>query len=106
MSPPVVWTTPVGLPVVPLVYNMNKGCSASRGCAGWSPDILATISCHQTSRPATIGTASPVRLYTTAFRMDGVLASDSSTFFLRVLTAPCRYDPLAVIHSIASESYM
>ena len=43
---------PFGLAVVPDVYRMNSGCSASNGCASCSALAVSTVSCHHRSRPS------------------------------------------------------
>ena len=47
---------PFGFPVVPEVYRMNSGCSASNGLGACArSDCRSTTSCHQTSRPSVHG---------------------------------------------------
>ena len=68
-----VCTTPLGLPVEPLVYRMNSGSSASIFSYGQSlvMSSAAMASFHQTSRPSTMRMSMPARLTTT----DGAAAA-------------------------------
>jgi hypothetical protein len=106
--PPVVCTTPFGFPVVPLVYRMYSGCSESTGSAGHTSDAASMRSCHQWSRPACIGTCSPVRRTTTTEDTVFIPAplNAPSTFAFSGTTAPRRYPPSAVTMSLASASFM
>ena len=63
-------------------------------------------SCHQWSRPAVIGTASPVRRTTTTLRMVGTPATAASTFAFSGTIAPRRWPPSAVTSTVASASFM
>ena len=104
MYPPVVWTMPLGLPVVPLVYSMNSMsslsiCSGSQ-VSGWS----ATRSCHQTSRPSTMGTSWAVRFTTTTFSTGVSPSMDASALCFSGMMPPRRHPPSAVIITLDCES--
>ena len=58
--------------------------------SGQTPDILSIHVDHQTSRPSTMFTGSPVRLYTITRLIDGVFVKASSTFFFNGTTVPRR----------------
>lgn len=49
---PVVCSTPLGCPVLPEVYSVNRGCSASTHSTAHSGDCACSCSCHHTSRPS------------------------------------------------------
>src|SRR5579884_1844659 len=97
---------PLGFPVVPEVYRMYSGSSASICSGGHSGAAPAMRSCHHRSRPGCIGTASPVRRSTTTRRTLGVPASASSALRLSGTTAPRRYPPSAVTSTVAAASLM
>ncbi len=99
-----VCTIPFGFPVVPDVYRMYRGCSASIGSAGASAGCPATTSCHHTSRPGAIGTSSPVRRSTTTCSIVGVPATAASAFAFNGTTCPRRYEPSIVTSTLASAS--
>ena len=69
---------------------MNSGSSAPISAGAHSAEAPAISSCHQTSRPATIGTSSPVRRTTNTRSIDGVSATAASAlaFIGRPLRAP------------------
>ncbi|CAM5488154.1 hypothetical protein STENM327S_09067 [Streptomyces tendae] len=48
---------PLGLPVVPDVYRMNSGCSASNASGVCSGDCRSTVSCHHLSRVSSQATS-------------------------------------------------
>ena len=50
---PVVCSTPLGEPVLPLVYSRKSGCSASTQATTQSDDCCETASCQHTSLPST-----------------------------------------------------
>ena len=58
---------PLGLPVVPDVYNKKSGCSESNASGVCSGEATGTLSCHQRSRPDVHGIAIPVRRTTRTF---------------------------------------
>ena len=64
MYPPVVCTTPLGCPVEPEVYKMNKMSSEATAVAGQFESTLATSSCHHLSLPSFQVTSASV-LFTT-----------------------------------------
>src|ERR1700679_3373916 len=102
--PPVVCTTPLGLPVVPLVSSVYSGCSLSRRRAAHFALCAGINSSHQTSRPLRISTLLPTRLSTSTLWIDGHFFSASSTFCLSSTTCPRRHPPSAVVQTFASAS--
>ncbi len=81
---------PLGLPVVPEVYRMKSGCSASCASGVCSVDCRAVISCHQTSRPSVQEVSWPVRRTTRTCSTCGVLVSASSIAGFRAVALPRR----------------
>ncbi len=71
---------------------MNSGCSAFTQVGSQVSGWFATASCHQTSLPACIGTADPVRLYTNTVLTPShpPSASASSTTFFSGISRPPR----------------
>ena len=69
MYPPVVCITPLGCPVDPEVYKINRGSSASISSGGHISEIELSLvsSSHQKSLPDIIFVSSPVRLTTIHF---------------------------------------
>jgi len=59
MYPAVEWITPLGFPVDPDVYSLNRGCSAPTHSIGAesSAGCRASASCHHSSLPASKGTS-------------------------------------------------
>ncbi len=103
--PPDVCRIPFGLPVVPDVYRMNSGCSASNACASCSFEAVATVSSQRTSRSCQ-PTSWPVRLTTRTFSTDGHCSTASSTMGLSANGLPLRKPPSAQITSFAPASSM
>ena len=85
---------------------MKSGCSAGRLVGGHSAEAPFICSCHQTSRPAFISTASLVRRTTRQLFTVGVSASGASTFALSGTDLPRRQPPSAVMQSFAPQSLM
>src|SRR6185295_16605478 len=80
--PPVVCRMPFGFPVVPDVYRMYSGSSASIASGGQSAAALDIKSVHHLSRLVLNDTVCPVRRSTTTCSIDGVSLSASSAFCL------------------------
>mmetsp|Transcript_2512 Transcript_2512/g.9867 ORF Transcript_2512/g.9867 Transcript_2512/m.9867 type:complete len:212 (+) Transcript_2512:1203-1838(+) len=55
MYPAVVCRMPLGVPVDPDVYSMNRGASESIHSQSHSAETASISSCHHVSRPSTIG---------------------------------------------------
>src|SRR6185437_9610354 len=79
--PAEVCSTPLGFPVVPLVYKMYSGCSESNDSAPHSAEAAFSRSCHQRSRPSCQATFSSVRLTTTDFSMVAISERGIGRFF-------------------------
>ena len=84
---------------------MKSGCSLPKASALCVPDLPATTSCHQQSRPSAIVTGWPVRLRTTTFWTLGVPASARSTFAFSSTIFPRRQPPSAVMMTLAWQSF-
>ncbi len=110
--PPLVCRMPFGFPVVPEVYRMNSGFSASKPRGSCSASAASSASCHQTSRPSVQSTSfSPRRTTSTCCTVLGLpsmasAASAVSTVPLSPNTRPLRQPPSAVMTSFASASSM
>ncbi len=83
---------------------MKSGCSDGRLTGAHSAGTPFICSSHQTSRPAFIGTASPVRRTTTHLFTVGVSPSALSTLALSGTALPRRQPPSAVMQSLAPQS--
>src|SRR5437762_3061100 len=83
---------------------MSAGRSASTYTAAHRSDAGLTSSCHHRSRDAVHGTSRPSRRSTTTFVTSGHCASASSAVSLSFTTCPRRWNPSAVIRTLASLS--
>ncbi len=81
---------PLGFPVVPDVYRMNSGCSASNASASWDAGWRSTSSCHQMVPTGLQVTSPPVRSTTSTFSTLGHWRDASSTAGLSGEAAPRR----------------
>ena len=108
MYPAQVCTTPLGLPVEPLVYKMNSTSSASIVSAstnGLPIDSTRLISSsHHTSRPLIIETGVRVCVDTMTFSTEGHAMMASSTTDLSGITLAPRYAPSQVTTTLACAS--
>ncbi len=84
---------------------MNSGSSAPISSGGQSAETLAASSCSQTSRPAVIATAPPVRLTTITRLTDGLDCSASSALALSGILRLPRKPSSAVIITFESQSW-
>src|SRR3546814_10429338 len=105
-KPAAACCTPLGLPVEPEVYKMNKGCSAFSGTASQTGDWLAQTSCIHRSRPSFHCTLPPVRLYTMTWLTTSQppMVRASSTALLSGMALPPRTCSSAVMTSVAPTS--
>ena len=101
-----MWTMPLGLPVLPLVYRTKRVSSASMGTLGKQAfrERSASTSRHQRSRRSRMVVAVLVRLTTITRRMEGQSFRASSMFAFRGMTRPERNRPSAVMATLASLS--
>src|SRR5690349_652560 len=105
-KPPCTCTAPFGLPVVPLVYATNNGCSlstvtASQRASAWPAHSSASV----TSRSGCIGTSSrPRRGTTTTVCTVGTCATAASAVSFIGTVLPRRVKPSAVTTATASAS--
>ena len=108
MYPAQVCTTPLGLPVDPLVYRMNSMSSASIASAstnGFPIDSTLLISSsHHTSRPWVMETGVRVCVDTITFSTEGHVVTASSTTDLSGITLVPRYAPSQVTTTLACAS--
>jgi hypothetical protein len=81
---------PFGFAVVPEVYMMYSGCSASNDSGSCSVDWRSTTSSHHRSRPSVQSTSCSVRFTTITLRTPGLRPTASSTAGLSALGAPRR----------------
>ncbi len=96
---------PLGLPVVPLVYSVNSGCSASSAIASCLSEAPFIWSCHQTSRPSCHAILFLQRCTTTT-RSTSVPLIASSTLSLSGTIWPRRQPPSEVMAILAPASRM
>ena len=105
MYPPHVCTMPLGFPVEPEVYKINKGSSLSMISAGQWSSTSANASCHQTSISFQ-ATSWPVRLSTIdVFMLVQWVNASSAMAFSGVTLAP-RNPPSAVTNMAQSASFI
>ncbi len=97
---------PLGFPVVPDVYRMNSGCSASNASGVCSGDCPSTASCHHLSRESSQATSWPVRRTTSTCSTIPARSTASSTAGLSADGLPRRYPPSAVMTTRASASWI
>jgi hypothetical protein len=95
---------PLGLPVEPDVYRRNSRSSLSIASGSQAAGCPRTASCHHTSRPARIGTASPARCTTKTRFTDSRPRVASSTWGLSASSDPRRQLASAVITALQSPS--